>query len=376
MRLQTIFLKNFRNYSFVDFSPSLGLNFLLGNNAQGKTSFIEACAYLCLGRSIRGISDQHILKFDQDYFTLEGIFIGNSLQQKTTIKYLYMNSSKEKKILINDLPVNRLIEALGLQKAVFFLAEHLNLVKGPPNLRRNYLDVLIMQINPKYYQDTLEYKKIIQHRNHTLRYGRNSKSLNLQLQIWDEQLIELAGKIIFKRIEVIKFLRENLPKIHGNLTHCEETLSIRYQSPMVFDFTKDFSLQEIIQALQVSFDKNRNKDIQYGITTIGPHRDDIFFELNGKDAKIFASQGQQRTIALSLKIAEVDLFFNKLGEEPLVLLDDVFSELDQFRQKQLLQFVKHGQFQCFITATSLGMIDKDWIEEATVISVEKGTLIK
>jgi DNA replication and repair protein RecF len=358
----------------MEISPDLGMNLLLGNNGQGKTSFIEACAYLCLGRSIRGNTDQQILRFNQDYFKLEGRFLGNSLSEKTTLKYFYNISDKEKKIFINEQPLRRFLEVIGIQKTVFFLADHLNIVKGPPNLRRNYLDVLIIQNNPKHYQDLLDYKKIIQHRNHTLRYNKNNRSINLQLDIWDDQLIELAGRIIFKRIDVINFIKNIIPDIHQYLTNNKEEFLIKYNSSIIIDFDESFNLEDIIKILRLSFNENRKKDIQHGITTIGPHRDDLFFILNGKEAKIFASQGQQRTIALSLKLAEINFFLNYSRNDPLVLLDDVFSELDKLRQKQLLYFLKKGKHQCFITSTSLDMIDKDWIEEAKVITVEKGML--
>jgi len=376
LKLTNLFLENFRNYSYLYFSPNTGMNFLYGNNAQGKTSFIEACAYLCLGRSIRGTSDQHLLKFNQGYFNLEGSFKSNDLLQQTTIKYRYLDNNKEKTVSINNLPLNRLIEAVGIQKVVFFLAEHLNIVKGQPNLRRNYLDILIVQVYPKYYQELLDYKKIIQHRNHTLRYNRNSISINLQLEIWEEQLINLAVKIIARRIEFVNFLKKNTPITYTYLTDGKENFCVEYLSPLRFDFAKEFTISELKKVLQDAYQESRKRDLQQGVTTIGPHRDDIFFKINGKDARVFASQGQQKTIALSLKLAEIDFFCHKIKEEPLVLLDDVFSELDQIRQKQLIKYIKKGLFQCFITTTSMDMLDRDWIEGAMVISVENGTISK
>ncbi|MDD4002961.1 MAG: DNA replication/repair protein RecF [Clostridia bacterium] len=335
MTITNIKLKNFRNYEYLKINLGSGINILTGKNAQGKTNLIEAVYLCCVGKSFRGKDKELILK-GQGSSTVEVNALKAYGQHRVKI---YLSQTENKKILINDIPVLKTGELLGGINAVYFSPDELKLVKDAPACRRKFLDVDISQINKKYFYTLISYNKILQQRNNVLKSSQ--KSLRPMLEIYDEQLASAGSYIISSRMEFISSIYDDVKKIHKTLSHSEE-LEISYQSSL--------SLQgDIKQNFLNNLKSSREKDLKLGYTTVGPHRDDIKILLSNLDVKIYGSQGQQRTCALSIKLSELNYYKKITGEYPLLLLDDVFSELDIFRRKRLLSYCDY--VQTIITTT-------------------------
>lgn len=255
---------------------------------------------------------------------------------------------------------------------VIFAPEDLNLVKGSPMIRRRFIDMEIGQVSPVYLHDISQYQKVLQQRNHYLKLLQTRKqSDEAMLEILTEQMITLAARIVKKRFEFLSLLENWAKEIHFNISRGNETLKIQYKPTI--DVSDDDDLTKMIKEFNSKFDTIKAKEIERGTTLFGPHRDDVVFYVNDRDVQTFGSQGQQRTTALSVKLAEIELIHSEIGEYPILLLDDVLSELDDYRQSHLLNTIQ-GKVQTFVTTTSIDGIDHETLNEAAIYHVKLGEM--
>ena len=336
MKIKQLKLKNYRNYDLLelDFDPST--NILYGDNAQGKTNILESI-YLCgTTKSHRGTKDRDLIKFGQEEAHIEAIVDKNGVPFEIDI---HLKNNSPKGIAINKVPIRRASELFGIVNIVFFSPEDLNIIKNGPSERRKFIDLELSQLDKVYLSDLTNYNRIVNQRNKLLKDVYDRKDLIETLDIWDLQLVNYGKKIIDRRNKFIVELNEIVGKVHEQLTGGKEHLQIYYE-PSVSSM--DFETNLI---------KNREKDIKMKSTSVGPHRDDICFMSDGLDIRKFGSQGQQRTAALSLKLSEIEIVKKVINDTPILLLDDVLSELDKHRQNYLLDSI--SDIQTLITCTGL-----------------------
>jgi DNA replication and repair protein RecF len=368
--LEFIKVKQFRNYPEVAIELDPSVNVLIGENAQGKTNMLEAIYVLAMAKSHRTPHDKELIQWGESYAKIEGRVSKNSgsIPLELTI------SGKGKKAKANHLERKRLSQYIGLCNVVMFAPEDLQLVKGSPSLRRRFLDIEIGQIQPVYLHSLSQYQKVLQQRNALLKQpNRSTPSLLAMFDILTEQLIEFGAELIERRYRFINRLRDWANQIHQSITNGREHLNIRYCSS-VSEVSEDMDLSRIKEVLVTAFERIKGKELDRGLTLIGPHRDDLEFYVNEKNVQTFGSQGQQRTTALSLKLAEIELIASEVGEYPLLLLDDVLSELDDLRQTHLLSTFKE-KVQTIVTTTNVSGIDHEMLKDARSFHVKEGTII-
>jgi DNA replication and repair protein RecF len=369
LHINELKLTNYRNYLSEKISFENNVNVILGENAQGKTNIMESIYVLGLAKSHRTTRDKELIYWDKEYAKIEG-----SVQKKSGLLTLeIIISTKGKKVKLNRLEKRKLSEYIGALNIVMFAPEDLNLVKGSPQVRRRFIDMEIGQINPVYLYHLALYQKILQQRNHLLKDLQRKKSDNGLLDILTEQLIGNSAKVILKRFEFVSMLEKYAKPIHRDISRNSEDLRIEYKPSI--EVSETAKLSKIEEVLLENFSKIKAKEIERGITLIGPHRDDLLFFVNDRDVQTYGSQGQQRTTALSIKMAELELIYEKIGEYPILLLDDVLSELDDYRQSHLLNTIQ-GKVQTFVTTTSVEGIDHQTLKEASTYIVEKGDIKK
>ena len=257
---------------------------------------------------------------------------------------------------------------------VMFAPEDLHLVKGSPQVRRRFIDMEIGQVSPVYLHDISQYQKILQQRNHYLKQLQLKQQTDFtMLDVLTEQFIQMAAKIVSKRYEFLKLLEQWALPIHQGISRGLETLKIEYKPSA--DVSDEQDLSKMVEVYEEKFAKIKTREIERGITLFGPHRDDLLFIVNGRDVQTFGSQGQQRTTALSVKLAEIELINKEIGEYPILLLDDVLSELDDYRQSHLLSTIQ-GKVQTFVTTTSVVGINHQTLQEAAAYRVESGVMAR
>ncbi len=357
MKVNQLKLSNFRNYSCETVNFKNGLNFLVGKNAQGKTNLLESLYLISVGKSPKTSKDKQLIMFNKDSASINVNFetVGGN---KNIL--MYLNNNK-KSIKINNLNILKLTELVGTLSVVYFSPDELKLIKEVPEDRRNFLDISISQFDKPYLYNLIRYEKVLKQRNAILKTVDSSESKIEQLKLFTPQLIDTATKIIKKRLEFIEKINLIAKNIHKNITLNEE-LNLNYS----YNFSKD----NILKDLTTQFENSINKDIELGYTTVGPHRDDIIFTINGLDCKFYASQGQQRTVALSVKLALMEIIKQEIGEYPILLLDDVLSELDEDRQTRLLTSLKGNQ--TLITCTEIPKINCEF----NTIKINSGKIEK
>ena len=336
MIVKQIELHNFRNYECLDLSFSDQVNIFYGDNAQGKTNILESIYVCSTTKSHKGSKDRDMIKIGEE----EG-HIRMHLEKKGILHRIdmHLKKSKTKGVAIDGIPIRKSTELFGLMNVVFFSPEDLSMIKNGPAERRRFMDLELCQLNKLYLYYLSNYNKILNQRNNLLKQISINSSLQDTLDVWDMQLCEYGRKIIEGRELFVSEMNELIGEIHGNLSGGKERLSISYE--------KNVSSMDLEEKLK----KAREQDIYRKATGCGPHRDDISFFVGGENLKLFGSQGQQRTAALSLKLAEIELVRKKIGENPVLLLDDVLSELDRKRQYQLLNSMEG--IQTMITCTGL-----------------------
>ncbi len=341
MFIKSLQLNNFRNYTNQKIEFSKGLNVLVGKNAQGKTNMLEGVFLCAIGRSPRTTKDKDLIKWNCTYSKITLEVSKNAGRGKIEV-YLFNNQNKA--IKINSLPIKRLGELMGEFNAIYFSPDELKLVKESPEERRRFMDIDLSQFNKNYFYNLSKYNNILQQRNKLLKVTGDTKVLTETISIWNEQLAEVGAKIITERIKLIDKLKVYAKDIQNYLTDNNENLEISYVGMLGHDEA------EIKDKLLKGYASSLEKDINLGFTTVGPHRDDMKITVNNIDVRHFGSQGQQRTVALALKLAELEVFKANIGEYPVLLLDDVLSELDTNRKIKLLQRVKN--IQTIVTCTS------------------------
>ena len=341
MRVNQLVLHNFRNYVNINISFTANINVFIGPNAQGKTNLIEALYLAAMGRSHRTNTDQELIRWDQSTASIEVVFFRQDVENSLKFKFI---TSQNKEILYNShpLPVKEIIGSLN---AILFSPEDLLLIKGAPVLRRRFLDNEISQANPVYYRQLLNYNRILGQRNNLLKKIRDGRAGTDLLSPWDEQLAKVAATITEKRLESVKKLTMLANLHHRKLTSNSENLTINYY----LSGAKKDKIDNLYRWYHGQFEQQRKQDILNGSTSIGPHRDDLIILVNGKNLRNFGSQGQQRTGVLAMKLAELEFIKSETGEYPILLLDDVMSELDAARRSELLLFIRE-RIQTFITA--------------------------
>jgi len=345
MIISSLNLSNFRNYGILHLDFSKGINIFCGDNAQGKTNILEA-VYLCsTNKSHRGAKDKEMISFGQEESHLNMAAFKDDMDYRID---MHLKRSKSKGIAVNRVPIRKTADYLGLIKCVFFSPEDLQIVKEGPSERRRFMDTELCMLDKIYINALTQYKKALDQRNQLLKDISFQPSLLETLDIWDEQLVKFGTEIIRRRKEFIRELREIVTSVHENISGGRESLFVDYEP----DVSEDLFSEEL--------KRSRDKDIRTKTTNCGPHRDDMSFLIITKrgeaaeqsiDARIYGSQGQMRTCALSLKMAEIELLKRKTGDTPVLLLDDVLSELDSGRQQFLLNSIKG--IQTLITCTGL-----------------------
>ena len=338
MQIKKLFLQNFRNYENETFDFSEGLNVLFGKNAQGKTNCAEAVFYLCTGASLRIRHDKQLIKMGADsaYIRAEA----ENRYGKVTIEANIYENKRE--IRVNGSKITKNADLMGHINSVFFSPGELRLIQDGPDERRRFMNISISQTSPAYYTALLRYNKILDQRNSLLKSSDVSLILDT-LPVWDEQLCKYAAIITKKRAEFLDKLAPYAKEYHSYLTEGGEELTVKP------DRRYDGDEDEIAQILMRRLANNYEKDLRLGFTTVGPHRDDLDVQINGIDAKAYASQGQMRTAALALKLSEINIFKELSGENPILVLDDVMSELDLKRRRKLLQCI--ADVQTILTCT-------------------------
>jgi DNA replication and repair protein RecF len=361
-------LKNYRNYHDLTIQFENKVNVILGENAQGKTNVMESIFVLAMAKSHRTSNDKELIRWNEEYAKIEGRV--EKYNRSTELQLVI--SKKGKKAKLNHIEQEKLSQYVGAMNVIMFAPEDLNLVKGSPQVRRRFIDMEIGQVSAVYLHDLSRYQKIMQQRNHYLKLLQMKKQTDhTMLDVLTAQLCEAAAKIINKRLQFISELQKWAGPIHSGISRGLETLVIKYK-PSV-DVSEDLELTKMIEVYEQKFAKIKEKEIERGATLAGPHRDDLAFYVNDHDVQTYGSQGQQRTTALSLKLAEIDLIHSEIGEYPILLLDDVLSELDDYRQSHLLNTIQ-GKVQTFVTTTSVEGIDHQTLKEAATYHVKSGEL--
>lgn len=326
MQIKNLSLKNFRNYADESFTFSEGLNVLYGRNAQGKTNCAEAVFYLCTGVSPRARRDRQLIMHGESRAEISATACGRYGDVNISAS-IYENG---REVRVNGNRIARNADLLGNVFSVFFSPSELRLIQDGPDERRRFLNISISQLSRPYYTALLRYNKILEQRNNLLK-DRDIGLVYDTLPVWDEQLAKYAAIVVRHRTDFISRLAPIAMEEHYRLTDGAEKLEVRPEKKYVGDD------EELKDALFEELQKNYDRDVRLGYTGCGPHRDDLDFIINGQDAKNFASQGQTRTAALSVKLAEMEIFKQLSGEYPVLILDDVMSELDLPRRKKLVE---------------------------------------
>ena len=362
MQVKSIRLKNFRNYEQALIEPEAGVTVFTGQNAQGKTNIIEALHLCCLGRSHRTPRDEELIRWGCD----DALVRTQTVQRDGTheVSVLLSRHQKRKKtVRIGARQAERIGELLGHVCGVLFSPEDLMIIKSGPAERRRFIDMQLSQLRPAYFYALQRAQRALGQRNALLREIARDPSLAGTLDMWDEQLALCGGEIAENRREAVAALSRCAQAAHTALTEGRETLSIRYVSQAA-DAEKP--AERLLERLRAA----RNEDIRRMTTTVGVHRDDLFITIDGKEARTYASQGQQRSAVLSLKLAQLELAEQERGEAPILMLDDVMSELDPGRRRQLIERI--DRVQTFVTCTDLS--DLAGARQGAVYRVESGTL--
>ncbi|CCI82371.1 DNA replication/repair protein RecF [Lactobacillus hominis] len=371
MYLENLALKDFRNFSTLqtDFDPQI--NIFLGQNAQGKTNLLEAIYFLALTRSHRTSTDKELIRFGSKYAGLQGKVHKSQVEVELKLRL----SPKGKKAWINRLEQKKLSKYVGQMNAILFSPEDLALVKGAPALRRRFMDLEFGQINAEYLYFSSQYRQVLQQKNNYLKQLSLGKAKDkIFLDVLSDQLAGIAAEIIYRRLNFVKLLNSYAHDAHSQISANKEQLEIYYR-PSINEIEAGDQVDEIYHKVLDSFHKNKANEIRKGTTLTGPHRDDLLFKINGKNAHDYASQGQQRTIALSIKLAEIQLVHHLTNEYPILLLDDVMSELDHNRQSSLLNYI-HGKTQTFITTTDLEGISWEVVKTPRIYYIKSGIITK
>ena len=359
MLIRQIQLNNFRNYESLVIPFSDGVNLLYGDNAQGKTNLLEAVFLSATTRALRGSKDKELIRFGCEEAHIQTQVVNNGCPHRVD---MHLRRNKPKGIAIDEVPIRRSAELMGLVHVIAFCPDDLAMMKEGPAERRRFLDMELCQMDPIYCSNLINYNKVLQQRNNLLKQIGNDPSLKDTISVWDDQLVRYGSDIIRRRRS---FTEELLPVVktkHSLLSGGCEELVLSY-APNV---TEEMYAEKLARGLE--------HDLFMKATGTGPHRDDIEVTVNDRNVRLYGSQGQQRTAALSMKLAEIDLVRKRVGESPVLLLDDVLSELDRKRQLQLLTEI--NDLQTIITCTGMEEFVQLRTPTDSIYRVEDGTVQK
>ena len=360
MFIKRLQMLNYRNYNVLDISLGPHVNVFMGDNAQGKTNILEGIYYCAFARSHRTSKDRELINWNADNALLSVSVGRERLDKRIDISIL---KDGKKAIQINKIKIKKIGELFGNFNVVMFSPEDLKIIKDSPGVRRKFIDMELCQLNPKYYYNLVQYNKVLNERNSILRNRNINKDI---LEVYDMQLVEFGYNIIRERLEYIKKLNKYSEKIHSDITSGKEKIEFRYTSTI-----KD--LENIKDNFYALLEKNRVRDSERGITSVGPHRDDFIVLINDIDTKSYGSQGQQRTAVLTIKFASLKIIKELTGEHPVLLLDDVLSELDFSRKRYILSTI--GDIQTIITCTGIEDLYEYLDDKSKVFKVKDGEIL-
>ncbi len=357
MFVKKLKLSGFRNYKSEEFNFLPATNILYGNNAQGKTNALEALYLFSIGKSFRTQQDRELINFDENSTSLY-IEYGDSMRSNEI--EIVIRRDRKKQIKINDVPISKMGDLIGKFCVILFSPDELNLTKGSPNARRRFLDIALSQMRPKYYHILRRYNKVLEQRNNLIKKLRFSpdEAMKQTIYVWNEKLAEYGMTIIEYRKRFVEKLSLYSREIHREISG--EEFLIKYKP--AFETKEEF---------KEKLDKSTDKEIEQGFTLYGPHRDDLDIYTDGKDIKTYGSQGQHRSAVLALKLAQADMVYEDTGEYPILLLDDIMSELDSVRRAYLVGKIKNKQV--IITCTDADEIGI--LNDANLIHIEKGRIV-
>ncbi|MBS4957618.1 MAG: DNA replication/repair protein RecF [Clostridium sp.] len=360
MFIKRLQMLNYRNYNVLDISLGPHVNVFMGDNAQGKTNILEGIYYCAFARSHRTSKDRELINWNSDNALLSVTVGRERLDKRIDISIL---KDGKKAIQINKIKIKKIGELFGNFNVVMFSPEDLKIIKDSPGVRRKFIDMELCQLNPKYYYNLVQYNKVLNERNSILRNKNINKDI---LDVYDMQLVEFGYNIIIDRLEYIKKLNKYSTKIHSDITSGKEKIEFKYISTI-----KD--LENIKENFYSLLEKNRSRDCERGITSIGPHRDDFTVLINDIDTKSYGSQGQQRTAVLTIKFSSLKIIKELTGEHPVLLLDDVLSELDFSRKRYILSTI--GDIQTIITCTGIEDLYEYLDDKSKVFKVKDGEIL-
>ena len=357
MKIKSLELSQFRNYEHLKVDFSGQTNLFYGDNAQGKTNILEALFISATTKSHRSSRDRELIRFGQEECHIRTVIEKDGANDQIDF---HIRPHKSKGIAINRVPIHRASDLFGLLRVVLFSPEDLNIIKEGPALRRRFTDMELCQLDRIYLSDLTAYNRVLLQRNKLLKDIDDRPDWETTLQVWNRQMVDYGSRIIKRREAFVSELNEIVREIHKNITDGKENLCLNYEPNVAAD---DFS---------VLLEQKEIVDRKLHTSTLGPHRDDILFQINGIDIRKFGSQGQQRSAALSLKLAEIDLVRKTTHDSPVLLLDDVLSELDSHRQNDLLKQIR--QVQTMITGTGLDDFEKSKFQIDKTFLVKEGTV--
>ena len=360
MFIKRLQMLNYRNYNVLDISLGPHVNVFMGDNAQGKTNILEGIYYCAFARSHRTSKDRELINWNSDNALLSVSVGRERLDKRIDISIL---KDGKKAIQVNKIKIKKIGELFGNFNVVMFSPEDLKIIKDSPGVRRKFIDMELCQLNPKYYYNLVQYNKVLNERNSILRNRNINKDI---LDVYDMQLVEFGYNIIIDRLEYIQKLNKYSAKIHSDITSGKEKIEFKYISTI-----KD--LENIKENFYSLLEKNRSRDCERGITSIGPHRDDFTVLINDIDTKSYGSQGQQRTAVLTIKFSSLKIIKELTGEHPVLLLDDVLSELDFSRKRYILSTI--GDIQTIITCTGIEDLYEYLDDKSKVFKVKDGEIL-
>jgi DNA replication and repair protein RecF len=367
VHIKSILIDHFRNYDSVYLNFDKKLNLIVGDNAQGKTNLLESIYVSGFAKSFRTIRDGEMVNFDAQMAYVK-IEVEKKDHYIETIEYRIQKNNK-KTFLVNGVNITKISDLLGTLNIILFYPDDLRLIKESPVERRKFLDRELSHMSKTYCGDIIEYHHILNQRNELLKRIQFNPELSDTLEVWDEQLAEKGARVIIKRREFTAAIQPICAEIHAKITSQKENLKVKYVTSVGTGENYGTIKSELIQALS----KNRESDIRRGFTAYGPHRDDLDISINGINIKSFGSQGQQRTAALSLKLSEIEIVRSEVGEYPILLLDDVMSELDINRQQDLIYAL--SKVQTIITTTDVAALSDDYIKNSKTIPIKDGSIL-
>ena len=360
MRIDKLSLTNFRNYDKLDINFNPYLNIIIGNNAQGKTNILEAIYYLSITKSFLIVNDSICIKNGKLFSKI----VGNIQSNDSKKKLEFLINENGKKLMVNDNEIKKHASYIGILKVIVFNPDNIRLIKDAPGNRRKFLNVEISQLDSKYLNVLNEYNTVLKQRNEYLKVIKNGKVNQVYFDILNSKLVDLAVYIYKVRVNFINLVNKYINDIFKDISGDDGLILNFFPSVDIFDVKK---------SMEDKINNNYDREIVYGNTLFGPHRDDLRFKIHDKDLILYGSQGQLKMAILALKLSEVKVFYEICGEYPVLLLDDLFSELDVLKRNKIISYL-NKDIQTIVTTTDLENIDKDFIKDAYVYKIIEGKI--